>query len=117
MRVVLENPATPLLWAYLEMRLKQELQGGLISFHRISFCGYGASWRKATELLWWRPGHEHFTWELCAEKGICSFGKKPHEQLTSSSCFSKAISKSRWCTQLAQVYPRKFAECLLHFLC
>ena len=101
----LENPLSSRIWKTPQIR--RLLQDHRVQFVKTHLCMYGTQWKKPTGILLWNCKVADLL--KCHGKFACSRTSKPHVQLT-------GIKGNKFLTELAQVYPRLFAEDLVRQL-
>ena len=98
----LENPLSSRIWK--TPQLQRLLQDHRVQFVKTHLCMYGTQWKKPTGILFWNCQAAQLL--KCQGKFACSRTSKPHVQLT-------GVKGNKFLTELAQVYPRLFAEDLV----
>ena len=95
-------------WLWHGDRIKSLLQDRRAWCLDTHLCQYGTPWRKSTRLLIWGPPCDAFQLLKCRgpRRGICSESGEAHIQLRGLT------GAGKFCTSLAQVYPKPFAASL-----
>jgi hypothetical protein len=101
--VMLENPATSMLWLAPRLQKLCTLDSH-VSFIT-DFCQHGAKWRKRTRISCWHTPSCPQLCKVCSgKKGWCSARNRQHIVLSGVD----PVSKQLW-THIAQPYPKLFA--------
>jgi hypothetical protein len=104
----LENPRTSRI--FLTPQILKLVKQGIAVFVDLDMCQYGTQWKKPTRLLVWGPNKGAVVLSKCQPRGcICFNSNRPHLMLT-------GVSKGKFRTAVAQVYPMQFAKTLMHQL-
>jgi len=103
-----ENPATSFLWDFRSR--KQLARHPRCHQYVVDYCASGTPFRARTRLLIWNaPLSTTLQRMRCTGRGICSFSKLPHEQLTGAS-------GGQFRTRQKNCYPPKLCRTLAALL-
>ncbi len=107
--VILENPASSMLWLFPPIR--QLLKLGTSSV--VDMCAFGTSYKKPTRLQTWHVSLQALE-QRCSGRGPskpCQFSKRPHVPLSGPS------SNCAWSTSSAAAYPPLLCSAVVGVLC
>ena len=105
-----ENPASSWLWRFASRR--RMLNQPRVSESIVDYCSWGRPFRARTKLMLFNLAPPpSFVDHKCRGRGICSFSKKPHEQLTGVKGKEFATKqKNSYPPGMCQSLARVFAE-------
>ena len=101
--VILENPATSMLW--LAPPIKKLCERVSCYNHILDFCSFGTPWRKRTRFAIWNCLHlDLLLGHKCSSrKGMCDFSGNQHVRL-------EGCKDGKFLTHAAQSYPKKLCQ-------